>query len=482
MPYVRQLTAFPYSPEEGDVMEQIAAPKELSGKICGRQKEKVIPYRFSRTCLRIPCEDGELWYNCLTGELIYLLPSETDHVFDSETGNSIRCELISRWFLVPEDHDEYAHGQQVRKLVQLYGMRDSAVTDFTVFPTTDCNARCFYCYELGRPRVNMSVQIAEDVAGYIKKVSLGQDVKIRWFGGEPLFNMSAIDTVCHGLRTGDVGFVSQMTTNGYLFDKATVDRAKNDWNLSAVQITLDGTEEVYNRTKAYIYIGVNAYEKVMQNIGLLLDAEIAVHIRLNMNRKNDEDLYRLSDELAERFRGRRGFGVYVHQLMDFGREVYAHNDELEGLDAVMKLKDYLYELGIGGYTGLSRKVKYNQCMADNDKSVTILPDGRIGKCEHESEEKLVGSIYGTEIDRDMIKGWKETLDIPECRECALSPSCIKLKCCSWNTRGCTETDRLKMKKTLEYQALREYRRFRDGSSGAAPDPGSDDMWAGGQTL
>ena len=43
-----------------------------------------------------------------------------------------------------------------------------------------------------------------------------------------------------------------MISNGYLFSEEIIDRAARLWELRNVQITLDGTEKVYNETKAYI--------------------------------------------------------------------------------------------------------------------------------------------------------------------------------------------------------------------------------------
>ena len=68
-----------------------------------------------------------------------------------------------------------------------------------------------------------------------------------------------------------------MISNGYLFNDDTIKEAKEEWQLTKVQITLDGTEQIYNRCKAYIYKDVNAYRRVIGNIHLLQDADIHVN-------------------------------------------------------------------------------------------------------------------------------------------------------------------------------------------------------------
>jgi hypothetical protein len=122
----------------------------------------------------------------------------------------------------------------------------------------------------------MSLETADAAADFIRRRSKGQPVRIEWFGGEPLYNLPVIDRICERLDESGVDFFSIIITNGYLFDDAMVQKAVKLWKLKAAQITLDGTEAVYNRTKAFIYPGVNAYQTVKANIGRLLDAGINV--------------------------------------------------------------------------------------------------------------------------------------------------------------------------------------------------------------
>lgn len=69
---------------------------------------------------------------------------------------------------------------EVRKLAKLLGDRKKKTKSYTILTTTDCNARCFYCYELGRSRIPMSEQTAHEIADYIS----APKVNIHWFGGE----------------------------------------------------------------------------------------------------------------------------------------------------------------------------------------------------------------------------------------------------------------------------------------------------------
>lgn len=429
-------------------MKTIYPAYKTVSAVCGYQKNLQGATRLTRHCLRIPCPEGKLFYHTLTGELILL-----------ETGENVdqcRTELIRHRFLVPEDFNDTEYADQVRNTLNLI-KQETSLKSCLIFTTTDCNARCFYCYEMGRKRQNMSEQTAHDVADYIIRHRGNETLTLAWFGGEPLFNKSVIDIITRDLTDAGVVFRSRMTSNGYLFDEELVKIAKEKWNLGIIQITLDGTEEVYNNTKAFIYRDGSAYQRVMRNIGLLLDAGIYVQIRLNMDAKNYEDLMNLADILSERFSDRENFRVYVAVLQGRGAiNKFETQDEL--LQKYRQLYKKLKRNGLTGQKYLLTKFRLNACMADDDGHVTILPDGRLGKCEHETEKELIGSIYVDTIDSNIIASWKERIRVPMCKTCPYYPICQFLKKCDWQNEECTELDRALTYMRLEERILNTYER------------------------
>jgi len=70
-------------------------------------------------------------------------------------------------------------------------------------------------------------------------------------------------------------------------------------------------------------------------------------------------------------------------------------------------------------------------MADSGNSVTILPGGEIGLCEHYSESEFIGHIDREGFDQKVVDSWKERIpEIPECVDCFYYPSCLQLKKCA----------------------------------------------------
>ena len=431
-------------------MKQIVPGNQALAALCGEQKKENRRYRLTKHCIQKVCEDGTLLYHTLTGELLLL-----------EDGEEIREQeeaLVSKWFAVPEAYDENRFADEIRTVYRMMRPQGGAKTVFTILTTTDCNARCYYCYEMGIRRLPMTDETAHAAADYIARVSRGEKVRLRWFGGEPLYNRRAIDLICRDLKEKQIVFESSMISNGYYLDRETVRDAVTEWQLRQVQITIDGTEKVYNRTKAYIdRDGSSPYERVMQNIRTALDAGIRVHIRLNMDAGNAGDLLHLTEDLEKRFQGCENLGVYVAIIHEFAGKIHAYRSLAQKEADYFAIRERLKQSGLlRKGEDLPSAMRNASCIADNDAGETILPDGRVGRCEHFSESMITGDLYHEERDPDVTRKWKERLVVPACRDCALYPRCRRLAMCEWNRDGCDELERRIDRIRTEEQMLKAY--------------------------
>lgn len=437
-------------------MEVISKANELVLKILRKPKNTDRPRRLLRFCVETVVDDGVLLFNLLTKELLLLSREEYDHILDNDY-------LWEHWFVVPEDLNDKEYVQLAKWVVSTRQEKNKDITSYVIFPTTDCNARCFYCFELGRSRIPMSRETALKVVQYIKDHCGGKKVNLSWFGGEPLFNQEAIDTICTGLRQEGIEFSSFMVSNAYLFDDATVKKAVELWNLKRIQVTLDGTEEVYNKVKAYIYKEGNPYEIVLRNMEYLLDASINIAVRLNMDMHNADNLLELADELSQRFGGKKGIYVYAHHIFKNNESMADMHTEEEWQvreEAMDRLFEKLVQSGLAGKAGIPKGLKLTRCMADSGKSVTILPDGNIGLCEHFSESEFIGHIDREGFDEDMVASWKETIpEIEECATCFYYPECVMLKKCS-NENKCFPQYRAGFLRSTKWKMECEYKKWK----------------------
>lgn len=392
-------------------------------------------YRPMYYVVEHPVEEGLLLYHTMTKALVLLTPEEAETYKRNPTALP---QLIEQWFLVPLSHDDRLLSRQIRDVARMLEKRSDAITSYTILTTTDCNARCFYCFEKGRSKIPMSRETALKTADYIISHGQGKKVSLHWFGGEPLYNKPAITLICQRLHESGIEFSSTMTSNGYLFDDAIIKEAQEEWLLNKVQITLDGTEKIYNRSKAYIYQHVNAYQRVIENIHRLQDADIRVSIRLNVDMHNADNLAELADELQREFPNPKGISVYTHALFEETKGSKAMHDDQKRkyvFDKMMEIESRLKDFGFFHPRSLNHQVKINRCMADNDKSVVILPDGHIGKCEQYSDSHFVGHVGSKEWDSQMMEDFRSIHDeTVDCATCFLYPDCIWLKLCPNHTR------------------------------------------------
>ena len=404
-------------------------------------------YRLMCYVVQQPVADGLLLYNTLTCSLLLLTPDEAADI-------TAQQELIDRWFLVPQEHDDQKLSRQIRQMAALLKSTAKAITGYTILTTTGCNARCFYCFEKGTKPVIMTTETASKVVRYIMAHRGDKKVKLRWFGGEPLVNVKVIDLICTELSEQGVPFSSTMVSNGYLFDADKIQRARDLWQLRNVQITLDGTEQTYNRVKDYVYQGVNAFERVLTNIGLLIAAGIRVSIRLNVDKHNIKEMAQLVSLLHKRFNYNEYLSVYSHEL--FGERSPEDNAEL--FAQRMQLEQQIAAYGYRGKRRLQKDIKLNSCMADNDGSVVIVPDGHIGKCEHYVDSEFFGHIESEEREKAILRKFKERpADMEACATCFFYPQCIRLIMCDGVM--CTpEKQREHLHTTMESMKY-EYKRY-----------------------
>ena len=383
-------------------------------------------YRLMTYVVQQPIDDGVLLYNTLTCSLVLLTPDEAADI-------TAQQELIDRWFLVPQDHDDQKACREIRQLAAILNPATNAIYKYIIFTTTGCNARCFYCYEKGTKHVTMTAETASKVVRYIVTHRSDDKVNLRWFGGEPLVNTKAIDQICTELSGQGIPFYSWMTSNGYLFDADMVQRAKDLWQLQEVQITLDGTAQTYNRVKDYVYHGVNAFERVLQNIAMLTATGIHVDIRLNVDKHNIGEMAELVELLHQRFGTNEHLSVYSHGL--YRERTPEENAEL--FVQRMKLQQQIVAFGYEQKRRLLKDIKLNRCTADDDGGVVITPDGNLSKCEHYIDRELFGHIDSEDRDEAILRKFKERpADIEACATCPYYPQCNRLVMCP-GYFGCT---------------------------------------------
>ncbi len=403
-------------------MQIITEAASLVSQVLGRQKRADKRYRLMTYVLQCPVEDGVLFYHTLTCCMLLLSPEEAGRLEELP-------ELIDNWFLVPEGHDDRKLCLQLRQTAALLQSPSTAITEYTILPTTGCNARCFYCFEKGTAPVVMSLETADMLVLFILDHRGGESVRFRWFGGEPLMNVPVIDRISSEMDRNGVPFTSTIVTNGYLFSEELAEKAAGLWRLKEAQITLDGTRDTYNRVKRYVYDDTDAFARVLDNIGHLTASGIDVWVRLNIDKYNIEEMSQLVRLMHRRFGANRHLGIYSRAL--YGKRSPQDGEFLH--ERQILLEQLIDECGYHIKKKLQKGIKLNCCMSDSDRSVVIAPSGHLGKCEHYIDRDFFGHIGSEERDLSVIRRFRERSPETEaCASCAIYPQCIQLKVCEKN--------------------------------------------------
>lgn len=401
-------------------------------------------FKLTSFCVSKEMGEGILLCHTATGELLLLTEQEYQAIHSMrELPPALAAQLTAHAFLVDKADDEYALVDREREMAWDRQKNDPHISSFTILPTSRCNAQCFYCYENNMPQKDMSYQTAEDVAGFIARHRGTGEAALHWFGGEPTVAHHIISLICTRLAQNGIPYNSSIISNGLLLDGQMTVTAKTLWNLKRIQITIDGTESIYNSTKNYKGRNENPFQTVLSNIDRLIENAIHVSVRINLGLHNLEDISALIGQLSQRYAGNPYFRAYVHEITNY----YDAAQDAILLEQKYLLNRRLIQVHLREPEHLP-SLRSHSCMADSDDSVLINPDGRLGKCEHYAYEKLHGSIYTQERDESVIAKWKEHACFAECKTCPFYASCYTVVWCDGSTACNEHSIRLK---TLETQ-------------------------------
>lgn len=318
---------------------------------------------------------------------------------------------------------------------------EHGITAITIAPTMDCNARCFYCFEKGAQKGTMSFETADKVTEFLIRYCVEKELYISWFGGEPLMAANIITYINSRLIEAGIKVESTITTNGILIDKYMIDCFKK-WNVTRIQITVDGLEETYNRIKNYKTSLKNPFGHIIKNIEMLINFDFNVHLRVNYKSDDYETALKTLQFLHERFGYYDKLYLYGVPLDLPSIKGYSEFDSNEGHNFLKILKYSLnngYENDELNFRALKVSPDYNvalgelmlapfpaPCFMVNKYRFVIDDAGYLYKCQKHlgKQEYNCGSVY-TGISRNDIYYQYVTSDLFDihCSECFMLPIC-----------------------------------------------------------
>lgn len=348
--------------------------------------------------------------------------------------------MYKNGFLVDKNCDECSIIERIRAEI----MAKSVVQNIVILTTTDCNARCYYCFEHGIEPLYMQEATAEAIIQYCKKNYKEKEIAITWFGGEPLLNWSIIKYITLGLIDAGYELVSHVTTNGSLVNQEILDFFKTYYKRTSFQITIDEIGEAYNKVKRYVDISSDlAFERTMNNVKLMISQGVILVIRVNFASSKIEEAKKVHKTLIKMLKGYdlSKVNIYMAPLsLDCDSEIISNfNGSIEHpfLQMVKEQKDTGFPLKGVTYdnneTELSDVSVYAlrptgiSCGMTLPSRIVVNADGLLYKCHRLVGRKQysVGNIFeGEDQNNETLRLFHEVKIVDEeCRKCDILPIC-----------------------------------------------------------
>ena len=352
------------------------------------------------------------------------------------------CALERRGYITEKTpEEEYAY---VRRLADALFRKDCILhKSFTFVVTYNCNFRCPYCFEDGLHSKKTVFTKAMTDKAYraieeIVPVKEQRPKSITLYGGEPLLkeNKEALSYLIY--KGKEQGFHFSAVTNGYDLD-AYSDLLSPE-TFTHLQITIDGVKSRHDQRRIH-HEGYPTFDKIVSNIGIVLQKGIVVSVRINTDRDNINDLKELQALFEQlHYTDNPNFTMHSSLLRNYAddeKETYKFFTQKEFLQAYDKLQMKYECQDYGAYKRIYNAIKYCKplslrstfCGAQTS-SYVLDPFGKIYTCWETVNQPThcIGDYaQGDSIrwNEDVIKFWRKShvIENPTCARCKYALLC-----------------------------------------------------------
>lgn len=396
-------------------------------------------FKFSYYNLVYKTSDAVLVYNTASEAIVSFTNDEFNaiEIWLRSNLNPIQIEdiqaLARQGIIVYENEDELF---KIKYIINSSVYNTARIKSFVIYPTTECNARCFYCFAHDDiiHGQKMSKETADSLLDFIVgHIEDGDEVVFRWFGGEPLMACDVIDYIICSFRErlNTTEYSSIITTNASLIDEKLLEHAVSVWHLKKLLIPVDGAQNSHNKRKNYKErTTVNHYKALLDVIHLVLEKGIYCVTRVNLDHNNIAEFEQILKDLHS-FGSHPNFylqATTLHTpefLAKCRNSVFYKTEEYEVLYAMLFRKMLEY----GFYRTAAEIVPRRQlsvCEAKLNNHFLVSSDGHIYACEQEAHlpSNSIGHCkYGISHNKNISK-WINGDVAKECAECQYLPICL----------------------------------------------------------
>lgn len=363
------------------------------------------------------------------------------HDYDCESNPELVKKLLELGIVVDADFDE-----ELVYDAKTYDETYENKLFMTILPTGRCNFNCSYCLESEQDfsRDRMTKQSQDAILKFVQKnISKYHELRVTWFGGEPLLEASIIEDLSKKLilicNSRHITYSASTTTNGYLLNPEVFEKLYNQ-KLYNFMITVDGFKEQHDKFRC-LHNGEGTYDKIMRNLLHIRDNQkfrfVHITIRVNVTRDVlnviDELIARLDADFANDPRFNFMFIPVVNysSTKDTDETVFIKSEEL-----IDKLNNNALYIKKYKSTELNTYLinPTNVCNSALKESFVITPDLKVYKCcaHYDMNENCLGYIDldgNLIIDEALHRKWyliNEAIrrKFDSCRNCFYKPACL----------------------------------------------------------
>ncbi|MBD5309238.1 MAG: radical SAM protein [Bacteroides sp.] len=394
--------------------------------------------KLSRYNIILPFEKYKIYYNSFTDQYIGL-PEKIHSILNSVSGIEILKEqfpyqfqhLVELGFIIDKNRDEL---DEIRFQNKVEAFAPNQLT-LMVYPTQDCNLKCWYCYESHIPNTRMSADIQERVVKYVaKNIKNYEKIILSFFGGEPLTDFASIAyplslKIKEIAQSHNKKFNTFFITNATLIDDDTV-RFLKEIN-PYFQITLDGDRTKHNTVRIRKEGAKETYDDIICAIKKITRdiynpetyTNPIITIRINYDNTTLKNISSLLTDLNDIDRK----AIHFHLERVWQTRHLINSEQRILLNQTIR---NLINLGFSvGHGSFSRKRV--SCPAEVKSHMIVNYDGDLFRCNGRTLSKSTREGYlsqeGDPVWDPIIQAkrqGKATFENSECLDCVMLPQCM----------------------------------------------------------
>jgi len=348
--------------------------------------------------------------------------------------NSIKMLVADRFMLLQEDELEEETLKRRFNVCQ----NESQNFGITIGLTMNCNFACSYCYQYSDMQSLSETTIRKINKFFLKRIATINKFVVCWFGGEPLLQVKIIESMSNFFinhcENHNVDYIATLITNGYLLNAKTATLLRS-LKISSVQITLDGTETLHNKTR-HLKSGDGTFSEIITNLRDIAQIIPSIRVRVNISDQNLFELEKLLDILSEISANTSGnISVYFMPVHDYSLTQPLQKDSLHVRNyyhwqkTIQRLEKYASSKGLDALTTRHRSgLPY--CNAYSRNCIVVDPNGGCYYCVANIgiPERRFGFLDDdgriTPITDKNYSFERSPFQDAQCMECSILPLCM----------------------------------------------------------